>query len=158
MKSKDILNRLEKLINDILNKVDNSEIGGKIEIEDNSNRAGIKKIFYLLMQLFLNILKTPFKIVADYLKDEIIITIKKDFKLYMLIMGLMGVLFVFFSIVWLFISVAVGVYFYDKGYTILISIIYSIGVQAISFILIGLLALILSKKLKSLKILKKLIK
>ena len=70
-------------------------------------------------------------------------------------MGIMGVLFVFFSVIWLFISVAVGVYYYDKGHTLLISIIYSIGFQLISFIIMSLIAFIASKKLKSLKFLKR---
>ena len=101
-------------------------------------------------------MKAPFKIVAKYLRDEIIIAVKKDAKLYALILGIMGVLFVFFSVIWLFISVAIGVYFYEQGHSILISIIYSIGFQIVSFILIGLIGLISSKRLKSFKILKKL--
>ena len=156
MKSKDILNRIENLINDKFSNSDKSKIDAEIEIENKSDKTEFKEILYLLMQLFLNVLKAPFKIVAKYLRDEIIIAVKKDAKLYMLIMGIMGVLFVFFSVIWLFISVAVGVYYYDNGHTIFISIIYSIGFQLISFILITLIALLASSKLKSLKILKKL--
>ena len=156
MKSEDILNKIEKSINEMLNTVDTSEVEAKTGIENNANRTGFKEILYLLMQLFLNILKTPFKLVANYLKEEIILAMKKDLRLYMLILGLMGVLFVFFSVIWLFIAVAVGVYFYDKGSTLFISIIYSIGVQVTSFTLVSLLAFLISKKLRSLKILKKL--
>ena len=156
MKSEDILNRIEKSINEMLNTVDNSEVEAKKGIENNASRTGFKEISYLLMQLFLNILKTPFKLVANYLKEEIILAMKKDLRLYMLILGLMGVLFVFFSVIWLFMAVAVGVYFYDKGFTLFISIIYSIGVQVTSFILVSLLAFLISKQLRSLKILKKL--
>ncbi len=101
-------------------------------------------------------MKSPFKIIAKYLKNEIIAAIKKDAKLYAIIMGLMGVLFVFFSVLWLFISVAIGVYFNEKGHSILMSIIYSIGFQLISFVFIGAIAFIASKKIKSLKMLKKL--
>jgi hypothetical protein len=154
MKSKEIFNRIENLINDKINKSDNSKM--ETDIENKSDKNEFKDILYLLMQLLLTILKAPFKIVAKYLRDEIIMAVKKDAKLYMLIMGIMGVLFVFFSVIWLFISVAVGIYCYDKGHTIFISIIYSIGFQLISFILIGLIALIASRKLKSLKILKNL--
>jgi len=148
MNSTDILNRIEKLINNMINKVDNLEIEGKSEIGNKSNKTGLKEIFSLLIQLFLNILKMPFKIVATYLKGEIIMAVKKDIRLYMLIIGLIGVLFVFFSVIWLFISVAVGVYFYDKGNTIFFSIIYSIAIQVISFILISLIVLMMSKKLR----------
>ncbi len=156
MKSKDILNRIENLIDDKFNNSDDSKIEAKTEIENKSDKTEFKEILHLLMQLFLNVLKAPFQIVAKYLRDEVITAVKKDVKLYMLIMGIMGVLFIFFSVIWLFISVAVGVYFYDEGHTIFISIIYSIGFQLISFILITLIALIASRKLKSLKIMKKL--
>ncbi len=156
MKSKEIFNRIENIINNNVNKSDNAKIDNEAENETKYDKNEFKDILYLLMQLFLNILKAPFKIVAKYLRDEIIIAVKKDAKIYMLIMGIMGVLFVIFSVIWLFISVAVGIYCYDKGHTILISIIYSIGFQLVSFILISLIALIASKKLNSLKVLKKL--
>ncbi len=158
MKSKEIFNRIENIINNNVNKSDNSKIDNESEKENKSDKTEFKDILYLLMQLFLNVLKAPFKIVAKYLRDEIIIAVKNDAKIYMLIMVIMGVLFVIFPVIWLFISIAVGVYCYDKGYTILISIIYSIGFQLVSFILISLIALIASKKLNSLKVLKKLIK
>ncbi len=156
MKSEEIFNKIEKLIDDKINKPVNSKM--EIEVENKSDKKEFKDILYLLMQLLFNVIKTPFKIVAKFLRDEIIIAAKKDAKIYMLIMGIMGVLFVFFSVIWLFISVAIGVYYYDKGYTMFVSIIYSIGFQLISFILVGSIALIASSKLKSLKILKNLMK
>ena len=152
MKSKEILDRIKNLINSKINKSDEA----KTEPENNSDKDIIKNIIYLVVHLFLNILKTPFKIIAKYLRDEIITAVKKDAKLYALIMGIMGVLFVFFYVLWLFISIAVGVYFFEQGHSLLLSIIYSIGFQIISFILISLIALVASKKLKSLKMLNKL--
>ena len=152
MKSKEILDRIEKILN---NKIDDSD-ETKIDSENNSDKKIISDIIYLALQFFLNILKAPFNIIAKYLRDEVIISVKKDAKLYVLIMGIMGVLFVFFSVIWLFISVAIGVYFYEQGHSILLSIIYSIGFQIVSFILISIIALIASKKLKTLKMLKKL--
>ena len=103
-----------------------------------------------------DILKFPFKMFARYLRDELIQSIKEDTKIYVLISGLMAVLFVFFSIIWFFISVAVGVYFYDNQYSILSSILYSIAFQILSFILVALIMYSASKKLKTLKLLKRL--
>ncbi len=156
MKTKEILNRIENIINESVNKYGNSNIEDKAENENRDVITALKDILFLSIQVFLNVLKAPFKIFVKYISNEIIIAVKKDAKIYMLIMGIMSILFVFFSVMWLFISVAVGVYFHDNGHTILISIIYSIGFQAVSFILISLIALIASKNLKSLKILKKL--
>jgi len=156
MESKEIFNRIEHIINDNINKTDNSKNEEEIKNKNNDGKTGYRKILYLLIQLFLNILKAPFKIVAKYLKNEIIAAVKKDAKIYMLIMGIMGILFVFFSVIWLFISVAVGAYCYNTGHTILMSIIYSIGFQIISFVLIALIAFIASRQLTSLKVIKKL--
>jgi hypothetical protein len=150
MKSQEILDKIEKLID---NKIDNSD-----NVKTDSNKNIVEDIAYLTLQFILNVIKTPFNVVAKYLKDEIIISIKKDARLYALVMGIMGVLFVFFSVIWLFISVAVGVYFYEQGYSILISIVYSILFQIVSFILVSLIAFVASRKLKSLKIMKKLSK
>ncbi len=147
MKSQEILDKIEKIID---NKVDNSD-----KAKTDSDKNIVEDIAYLTLQFFLNVVKTPFNIVAKFLKDEIITSIKKDARLYAFVMGIMGVLFVFFSVIWLFISVAVGVYFYEQGYSILISIIYSILFQIVSFILVSLIAFLTSKKLKSLKMIKK---
>ena len=119
---KDIFNRIEE----IMDKCDSSKAEKETDAENNSDKNRFKEIIYLVLHVFLNVLKAPFKIVAKYLKDEIIIAVKKDAKIYALILGIMGVLFVFFSVIWLFISVAIGVYFYDQGHSILISIIYSV--------------------------------
>ncbi len=117
-------------------------------------KSSVKDVTNLLLSFLLSILKAPFQLVAKYLKNEIISTIKKDARLYALIMGLMGVMFVFFVVLWLFISVIVGVYFYESGKSILISISYSIGFQIISFAIVGIIAFSASKKVKSLKLLK----
>ena len=151
MKSKEILERIENLIN---NRVNKSE-GSKTESEDNPDNNTIKKIGYLTVQLVLNILRTPFKVIAKYLRDEIVTAIKKDIKIYALIIGIMVVLFVFFSVLWLFISIAVGVSFFEQGHSLLLSIIYSIAFQIISLIAVSLIAVVASRKLKSLKMLKK---
>ena len=68
-------------------------------------------------------------------------------------MTLMGVMFVFFSVLWLFISVAVGVYFYNKGIPVLTSILYSVAFQLVSFFLIAIVTFISIKSIKSLKLL-----
>ncbi len=94
MKSEEIFNKIEKLIDDKINKPVNSKM--EIEVENKSDKKEFKDILYLLMQLLFNVIKTPFKIVTKFLRDEIIIATKKDAKIYMLIMGIMGALFVFF--------------------------------------------------------------
>jgi hypothetical protein len=154
MKSKDIFNRIEEIIDAEVNQPESISLENSTENTEKTNR--FKEIGYLSLQIVVNILKAPFKIVAKYLRDEIILAVKKDAKIFSLIMGIMGVLFVFFSVMWLFISVAVGVYFYDNEHTILTSIILSITFQIISFILIALIAVFASQKLKTLKVLSKL--
>jgi hypothetical protein len=150
MKSQEILDKIERIID---NKIDDSD-----KVKTNSDKNIVEDIAYLTLQFFLNIVKAPFNAVTKYFKNEIIISIKKDARLYAFVMGIMGVLFVFFSVIWLFISVAAGVYFYEQGYSILISIVYSILFQIISFFLVSLIAFFASKKLKSLKTIRKISK
>ena len=156
MKSNDILNRIENIINNKISDYDGSKTDKVTDSENNPDKNTFKEIGYLLLQIFLNLLKSPFKIFAKFLRDEIVTSAKKDAKLYVFILLLTGVLFVFFSVIWLFISIAIAVYFYDKGNSILISIIWSVGFQIISFILICLIGIVSSKNLRSFKIIKKL--
>ncbi len=149
----EILDKIENII-----KTENSELNTEEKKSDKQtaeNKDSAKDIMYLVLHFFLNIIKAPFDLIAKYLKNEIISAIKKDTKLYALIMGIMGVMFVFFSVLWLFISVAIGVYYFENGNSILTSIMYSIGFQLISFIIVGLIAFIASTQIKSLKMLKK---
>ncbi|OQX97247.1 MAG: hypothetical protein B6I20_13040 [Bacteroidetes bacterium 4572_117] len=150
MDTLEILDKIEEIINrDNLNLTENEK--GK---DDSIKKSPLKEFMNLILSFFLNILKIPFKLVAKYVTTEIIKAVKKDSKLYAFIMGLMGVMFVFFSVLWLFISVAVGIYFYDKGYSIFISVVYSIIFQVISFSMVGTVAFIASKNIKSLKMFK----
>ncbi len=141
----DILNRLEEIIK-------NNDLEPD-EHDEKKSQNPVKEFLYLILSFFINILKTPFKLVAKYITNELIKAVKKDAKLYAFIMGLMGVMFVFFSVLWLFISFAVGIYFYDKGNTIFISVLYSILFQIISFIVVAIVAFIAMKSIKSLKLL-----
>ncbi len=143
----EVLDKIEKIVK---NEKTNEE---KTELENQSDSRTTKDIIYLIIDFFLNTLKTPFKIIAKYLRNEIITAVKKDAKLYAIIMGIMGVLFVFFSVIWLFLSIAVGAYFYEKGNSLLISVLYSISFQFISFVLVSIIAVIAYKKTESLKIL-----
>ncbi|RLD21885.1 MAG: hypothetical protein DRI71_08245 [Bacteroidetes bacterium] len=145
MKTTEIINRIEEIIDSENMKSEDS----KTESQGQSGNSTIKDILYLILDFFLTILKTPFNFFAKYLKKEIITTIKNDAKIYALIMGIMGVLFVFFSVLWLFISVAIGIYFYESGYSIFMSMMFSIGFQLISFLIVVLVARIASKRIKS---------
>ena len=149
----EILEILDK-IEEIIKSKDLEATENRTETEDHPDKNPDKDVIYLVLYFFPNILKAPFKVIAKYFKNEIITAIKKDAKLYAFILGIMGVLVIFFSVLWLFISVAVSVYFQEKGYSILMSTIYSIGFQLISFIFIGLIAFFASRKIKSLKMLK----
>jgi hypothetical protein len=150
MEINEIISRIESII-----KSEDQKSSPKEDEQQGEVTNGIKDIFILLLNFLLSIIKAPFDLIAKYLKNEIITAIKKDTKLYALIMGIMGVMFVLFSVLWLFISVAIGVYYFENGYSILTSILYSIVFQLISFTIVGLVAFIASTQIKSLKMLKK---
>lgn len=147
----DYMNRIEKMVGNI-NRPSSSNESEK----NNSTNDSLKELVNLLITFFMDIIKFPLKIIANIIRKEIIYTLRKDAKLYALIMGLMVVLFIFFSVLWLFVSTAVGVYFYENGSSILASIMYSVLFQLGSFIILGIVVYIASGKIESLKMLKKL--
>ncbi len=146
----EILNKIEN----ILKNEEEDLTKSKESSEEIKTKNYAKEIFLLVSQFIVSILKTPFNLIANFLKNEIVSSIKNDAKLYAVIMGIMGVMFVFFSVLWLFISVAIGVYYFEQGRSILASISYSIVFQVISFLVVAFIAFIASTKIKSLKLLK----
>ena len=155
MESKDIFNKIENII---YTEIEKSEVTKKEKgtgSENNLDKNSFKEIVSLMIRGLINFVKAPFNTVAKYLKNEIIQAVKKDAKLYVLIFGLICVLFLCFSVIWLSFFVAIGAYFYELGHSILISTIYSIVFQVVGFVLISIIALIASKKLTSFKMLKK---
>lgn len=148
----EVIDKIEEIIKNETLKEDEDNA----ETEERSTKNTVKELITLVLHFILNILRIPLNLIATYLRKEIVSAIKKDAKLYTLIMAIMAVLLIFFSVMWLFVSVAVAVYFHEQGSSVLISIVYSIGFQLISFMLMGLIALIASKNIKSLKMLKRL--
>ena len=122
--------------------------------EQDNKPSIFKEYLGLLFSVVIDIVKAPLKLLANFFKKELLVAIKRDTKLYAVIMGIMGVLFIFFTIMWFFISVAVGMYFYQQGDSMLISTLYSIIFQLSSIIIVASIAFFASKKIKSLKMLK----
>ncbi len=153
MKTSEILNEIEKHI-----KEQNLE-GEKVEApKSGAKKKDIKKNFiYLILLYLLNILKLPIQIFEKYLKEEILKTIKKDVKLYALTIILIAVLIMFFSVFWLSVSLGVAIYFYGKGYSMLLSVVYSGVFQIISFFVLSTITVFVFKKIKSARAVKKII-
>ena len=136
MKSKEIVKELNSLI-------ENNN--------DNYNEDFIKKSILFL----LNIIKTPFEYLTRISKKEILKAIKKDIKLLVLIGLIIGALAIFILILWFSISVLIGTYFYEQGYSLFNSVLFSVLFQITCVIAVLLIAFIASKQLKSYKIIKK---
>ncbi len=124
------------------------------EEEENLSKNTLKSIMLSVLDYIINIVKLPFTVFAKFFTKEIIKAIKKDVKTYVFLLILTVIMTIFLSIIWLFIATVVGVYFYDNGNTILVSIGFSLLFQLISLIVFGLILLFTSKKLKSLKLIK----
>lgn len=156
MKAEDLLEKIEKIIEENELKLDS-----KTEVlsdKEKVNRNPFARVLLLVTSYILEILRSPFKLVATYLKNELISAVKKDMVLYMLMGLLMGILFVFFSVIWLTISILIGVYYFENGATIFNSILYSFGYQSAFFMLISLIAFIAMQNMESMKMMKKIAK
>ena len=114
----------------------------------------LKSILRSVLDYIVSIIKLPFTVFAKFFTREIIKAIKKDIKTYIFLTILLFCMVIIASFIWLFLSIALGVYFYEIGNSILISIGYSLLFQLISFIIIGLTLYLTSKKLRSLKLIK----
>jgi hypothetical protein len=155
MELPEILDKLEEIIKE---RESESTEENEIEQEEPSARSTLKELVLLIFSFLLNIIKAPYRVVARYLKNEIVLAIKKDAKLYGAILAMFGILFLLFTVLWLFISIAVGAYFYDRGESLFISVMYSLGFQAACIVLVALIAFISSRNIRSIKLIKSLAK
>ncbi len=114
----------------------------------------LKGIMRSVLDYIVSIIKLPFTVFAKFFTREIIKAIKKDIKTYAFLTFLLFCMFIITLFIRLFLSIALGVYFYELGNTMLKSIGYSLLFQMISFIIIGLTLYLTSKKLRSLKLIK----
>jgi len=132
MKSKEIRKELNSLIE---------------ENKDKYNEDFIKKSIHFI----LNILKIPLDYISKFSKKELLKVIKKDIKLLMLIGLIIGAIAIFFLVLWFSISVLIGTYFYDLGYSLFNSVLFSVLFQLCCIVLVALIGFIASKQLKSVK-------
>lgn len=128
----------------------------KIETEESQEPKTntLKSIMLSVLDYIINIVKLPFTIFAKFFTREIIKAIKKDAKTYVFLFWLLVSLVIIASVIWLFIAVAIGVYYYDKGNTILVSLGYSLIFQLFSFIIFSIILYFTSTKLRSIKLIR----
>jgi len=151
MELTEILGKIESMIKEENKKFESNNYLSKTDGNPNASRNILHLVILYLLKLF----KSPFS--KEFFSNLIKVT-KKDARLYAMIMGILGILFIFFAILWFFISTVIGFYFYEKGNTLFISILYSIGFQMIFFMLMILISYLGSKRITSLKMVKSLSK
>ena len=159
MKQLNILAEIEKILKDNLsfNGSDNnsdSEVDSDTNKEKSTKVGPIKAIINLLISFFVSVIKAPFELIHMYIKREIIAVIRKEIKLYFIIIILFGILFTVFIVFWVLISLALGIYFQDEGVSLLNSILLVIAFQLLIFALVIFIIHRVSKKIKSLRLLK----
>ncbi len=132
----------------------------KTETEENQEPKSntLKSNMLSVLDYIINIIKLPFTVFAKFFTREIIRALKKDAKTIIFLGWLLVSLVVIASIMWLFLAVALGVYFYENGNTILISIGYSIMFQFVSFLIFGIILYFTSKKLRSVRLVKSILR
>jgi len=167
MKQIDILNQIEDILKNSL-KFNSSESDSEtktqadMDIEEESQEkiksSPIKDIFNLIIAFFMSVIKAPFQLIHLYIKNEIVSVIKKEIKLYFVLIFLTGVLFTIFIVFWVLISLAVGFYFQELGFSNYESILLSIAFQALIFLIVFLIFRSKSKQIKSLRMIKKTLK
>lgn len=121
---------------------------------ENNNSPTLKGILQSILEYIIGVLKLPFKILANFFTKEIIKAVKKDIKTYIFISILFFCMIIIGTVIWLFLALSVGIYFYEQGNTLLVSVGYSLIVQTAFLILIGMILYFTSKKLRSLELLK----
>ena len=147
MELKEILDRIDEILDREKKQINEDE-------GENAPLNFLKEIVILLFQFLVTVVKAPFRFVAGYVKKELLAAVKKDSKLMAVISAMLIVLLVFFLVFWFSLSAAVGIYFYEEGNTLFVSALYSLAFQVVSSVLIGLIAYVSFRRLKTFRIYK----
>lgn len=147
VKIKEILKKIDKILKD---KDDFSSV---TELEKGGEKA--KSTFYKLFGLFKKIFNFQYSVIANYLREELKIALKNDLKLVVIIIGFLALITVIFAVFWLFISLAITAYFYESGYGILNSLLYTMGIHLLVIIVLSIGIYISSQNFEIYKVYKK---
>lgn len=182
MKQVEILNKIEDILKNSLkletfvsdamsdksntskstsNTSSNMDTESQNEEQQSNEKAKVspfKQIFNLIVSFFMSVIKAPFQLLHVYIKNEIIALIRKELKLYFIVMCLLGVLFTIFIVFYVLISLAVGFYFQELGFTNFESILLSVLFQIVMFIVVGFIFFKVSRKIRSLKMIRQTLK
>jgi len=120
-----------------------------------SKKDRLKKAFSLLFTFLVDLIKMPFAWFFHYFKQEFVTAIKKDIRTMLGMAAIMSVLYLFLLIFWLSVSILVGVFFYEKGFSLFNALLFSIAFQVVAIIILSTTLYILSKKHHTRKMLKK---
>lgn len=160
MKQLEILNEIEKILKSSLNfgssetKLDSEEKSDKVKRKKSRKKGPVKAIFDLIISFFISVIKSPFELIHQFIKKELVAIIRKELKSYFVLIILFGVLLTIFIVFWVLISLAIGVYFKESGVSVLNSILYVIAFQLVIFSIVSFVIYKISKKIKSLKLLR----
>lgn len=176
MKQIEILNKIEEILKNSLKKESfswASDLNQKTSSESKSNATTMnsentreeenqeakvspfKQILNLIVSFFMSVVKAPFQLIHVYIKNEILNVIRRELKLYFVLIALLGVLFIIFIVFWILISLAVGFYFQELGFSNYESILLSIAFQISIFLIVTFIFVRVSKKVKSIRMIRK---
>jgi len=103
-----------------------------------------------------DLLSFPVRLLIKYFRRELTAALRHDLKIYMLMAGIAGMMFIFVVTLWLTLSIAVGVFFYEKGFTLLQSVLFSLAFQFVVILLSLLTARIACRRRRTARLLKEL--
>ncbi|MBB3187173.1 hypothetical protein [Microbacter margulisiae] len=109
-------------------------------------KYSFRSVMSLLFSFVIDAIKIPFLWTARFLKQELIHAIKKDLQNMALIGLLLIILLIFFAVLWFSVSVLIGVFFYEKGNALLLSVLYVVIFQLFSMMAVGLSIYFIAKK------------
>lgn len=138
MKTKDLIDQLEALLlNQETETTEESETNNTSTDEPQTAKTSIKdrfkKAFSLLLTFVIDLIKMPFVWFFNYFKQEVVTAIKKDIRTMLSMAAIMSILYLLFFIFWFSIAVLIGVFFYEKGFSLTNAILSSIAFQFLVF-------------------------
>jgi bacteriorhodopsin len=157
MKQVEILSEIEKVLKDSFStsaETEEFDETSKGKRKKKRKKGPVKAIFDLLVSFFISVIQSPFQLIHQFIKNELVKIVRKELKSYFILIILFGVLFTIFIVLWFLISLAIGIYFQENGFTFFHSILLVIAFQIIVFAIVSIVIYKMAGKLRSLKLLR----
>ncbi len=113
-----------------------------------------KGLFAEIADFLGTLFRLPFRMVVRYFRHELTEALKNDLRIYLLLLVVAGLVMLFGVVMWFTVAVLAGVWAWEHGFSLTLSVLISLGFQAGVILLTLLFGWLLARRRRTGKLLR----